>query len=123
METSSGSENAMPVVTAGTHDLAGWDIGAVVAVDWSPWGSRGDARAKVLANGDGYFLALVEVQPGYRGDAHEHAFTEMLYVLAGSLRTQGVEMGPGDAYVAAAGSVHTDFATDGGATYVSVFKL
>ena len=31
--------------------------------------------------------------------------------------------GPGDAYVAAAGSVHTDFTTEGGATYLSIFKL
>jgi quercetin dioxygenase-like cupin family protein len=106
-----------------THDLSGWDIGAVAALEWGPWGSRGDARAKVLATGDGYFLALVEADAGYHGDAHEHGFAEMLYVLSGRLRTQGVEMGPGDAYVAAAGSVHTDFATDGGATYLSIFKL
>jgi quercetin dioxygenase-like cupin family protein len=109
--------------TTSRHDLAGWDIGAVAAVDWAPWGSRGDARAKVLASGDGYFLALVEAEPGYRGDPHEHGFTEMLFVLAGTLRTQGVMMGPGDAYVAAAGSVHTDFTTEGGTTYLSIFKL
>jgi quercetin dioxygenase-like cupin family protein len=106
-----------------THDLTGWDIGALHAVEWSPWGSRGDARAKVLASGDGYFLALVDAEPGYHGDPHEHGFAEMLYVLSGTLRTQGVEMGPGDAYVAAAGSVHTDFATEAGATYLSIFKL
>jgi quercetin dioxygenase-like cupin family protein len=106
-----------------TPDLTGWDIGALTAIEWSPWGSRGDARAKVLASGDGYYLALVEAEPGYHGDPHEHGFAEMLYVLSGTLRTQGVEMGPGDAYVAAAGSVHTDFATDAGATYLSIFKL
>ncbi len=113
-------------MTAGpttTHDLSGWDIGRVAVLDWSPWGSRGDARAKVLATGDGYHLALVEAAPGYHGDPHEHGFAEMLYVLAGTLRTQGVEMAVGDAYVAAAGSVHTDFVTDGGATYLSIFKL
>jgi uncharacterized protein len=109
--------------TSTPHDLTGWDIGAVAALEWGPWGSGGDARAKVLANGDGYYLALVEAEPGYAGDPHQHGFAEMLYVLAGSLRTQGVEMGPGDAYVASAGSVHTDFVTDGGATYLSIFKL
>ena len=77
----------------------------------------------MLATGDGYYLALVEAEPGYRGDPHEHGFAEMLYVLSGTLRTQGVEMGTGDAYVAAAGSVHADFATDAGATYLSIFKL
>ena len=105
------------------HDLTGWDIGAAARVDWAPWGSRGDARAKVLASGDGYYVVLVEAQPGYRGDPHEHGWAEMLYVLAGTLRTQGVELHTGDAYVAAAGSVHTDFATEAGATYLSIFKL
>jgi hypothetical protein len=32
-------------------------------------------------------------------------------------------MGPGDAHIAAAGSGHTDFATEAGATYLSIFKL
>ena len=49
----------------------------------------------------------------------------MLYVLAGTLRTQGVEMGPGDAYVAAAGSVPPSFAERraGQPTPCSIFKL
>src|SRR5262245_18497880 len=113
----------MPNEELTTHDLTGWDIGALHAVEWSPRGSRGDARAKVLASGDGYYLALVEAEPGYHGDPHEHGFAEMLYILSGTLRTQGVDMGSVDAYVAAAVSVHTDFATDPGATYLSVFKL
>jgi len=122
METS--AEARPPTSGAGTvHDLTGWDIGAVTALEWSPWGPRGDARAKVLAKGDGYHLVLVEAAPGYDGDPHEHGAAEMLYVLAGRVRTQGVEMGAGDAYVASAGSVHTDFATDAGATYLLVFKL
>ena len=32
-------------------------------------------------------------------------------------------MGKGDAYVASPGSTHADFATDSGATYLSIFKL
>jgi quercetin dioxygenase-like cupin family protein len=103
--------------------LDGWDIGAFADVEWSPWGSSGDARAKVLANGDGYFVALVEAEPGYSGDAHVHAHPEFLFVVDGSLRNQGREMTKGDAYVAASGSSHDDFRTDTGATYVSIFKL
>jgi hypothetical protein len=41
----------------------------------------------------------------------------------GSLRTQDIDLSRGDGYAAAAGSVHTDFATSTGATYVLVFKL
>lgn len=105
------------------HPLDGWDLGRTATLDWTPWGSGGDARAKVLACGDGYHLALVEAQPGYTGDPHEHQHTEMLYVLDGTVRTQGQVLEPGDAYVAAAGSAHTDFATPTGATYLSIFKL
>ena len=39
----------------------------------------------------------------------------------GTLRNQGQEMKRGDAYAAAAGSSHTDFATDSGATYFLAF--
>jgi len=101
----------------------GWSIGRFDDVEWSPWGSGGDARAKVLASGDGYFVALVEAEPGYRGDPHEHAHTEFLFMVDGSLLTQGRTMTKGDAYVAAAGSVHEQFESRDGATYVSTFKL
>lgn len=106
-----------------SHSLTGWDIGRFDAVDWVPWGSHDNARAKVLASGDGYWLAMVEADAGYEGDPHEHEHAEFLYVLSGRVRTQGREMQAGDAYVAAAGSTHSDFATPDGATYLSIFRL
>ena len=106
------------------HALTGWDIGRFDNLEWSPWsGARGEARAKTLAVADGFFLMLVEAQPGYEGTPHEHAFPEFLYVVDGNLRTQGVELKRGDAYGASPGSVHTDFATDTGATYLVLFKI
>ena len=65
----------------------------------------------------------VEADAGYEGDPHEHEHAEFLYVLSGRVRTQGREMQAGDAYVAAAGSTHSDFATPDGATYLSIFRL
>ena len=106
-----------------SFSMDGWSIGRFDDVEWSPWGSGGGARAKVLANGDGYFVALVEAEPGYRGDPHEHAYTEFLFVVDGTLLTQGHTMSKGDAYVAAAGSVHEQFESPDGATYLSTFKL
>lgn len=106
-----------------THDQTGWNIGHGEGVEWQSWGSRGDARAKVLAVGDGYLVALVRAEPGYRGDPHQHAFTEFSFILDGAFRTQGIDMAAGDAYVAESGSVHTDFETPNGATYLSIFKL
>ena len=72
---------------------------------------------------DGYTVTLVEAQPGYAGSPHEHAHAEFNYVIAGTLRNQGREMSVGDGYAAAAGSTHTDFATETGATYLVIFKL
>lgn len=103
--------------------LEGWDIEKFDDVEWAPWGSGGDARAKVLGSADGFFLALVEADAGYRGDPHTHAHPEFLYVIDGVLRNQGQELRKGDGYAAAPGSTHTDFGTDSGATYLSIFKL
>jgi hypothetical protein len=103
--------------------MDGWSIGRFDDVDWSPWGSTGNARAKVLANGDGYYLALIEAEAGYVGDPHEHEHTEFLFVVDGALQTQGEALTTGGAYVAAAGSVHEQFASPEGATYLSIFRL
>ena len=103
--------------------LEGWDIGAFDDVEWTPWGSGGKARAKVLATGDGYYLTYVEADPGYRGDPHVHTNPEFSFVIDGELRNQERTMRKGDAYVAATGSRHDDFETDTGATYLSIFKL
>jgi quercetin dioxygenase-like cupin family protein len=104
-----------------SHD--GWSLGRFEDVEWSPWGSNGDARAKVLADGDGYFVALVEAAPGYAGDPHTHDHTEFLYVVDGALTTQGETLSRGDAYVAAPGSRHEQFGAPDGATYLSIFRL
>jgi len=103
--------------------LDGWDFGLAGEHEWMPWGSGGDARAKVLASADGYYVVLVEAQPGYRGDAHEHTNAEFSYVVAGTVRTQGRELAAGDAVAAAAGSTHDDFEALTAATYVTIFKL
>ena len=104
--------------------LDGWDIVRAAEADWMPWtGSAGAARAKILGSADGYTVVLVEAQPGYSGNPHEHGFAEFNYVISGTLRNQGVDMTAGDGYAAAAGSTHTDFETEAGATYVVIFKL
>ncbi|MDQ4132236.1 MAG: cupin domain-containing protein [Actinomycetota bacterium] len=103
--------------------LQGWDIARADDAEWVPWGSAGNARAKVLGSADGYFVALVEAQPGYQGDPHEHAYAEFFYLIDGTVQNQGEGMKAGDGYAAAAGSTHADFSTDSGATYIVIFKL
>jgi quercetin dioxygenase-like cupin family protein len=103
--------------------LDGWDIERFDDVEWGPWGSTGDARAKVMGSADGYIVALVEAEPGYQGEPHVHEYPEFFHVLEGSVRNQGKVMKKGDGYAAAPGSTHTDFETESGATYVIIFKL
>src|SRR6476660_1845862 len=103
--------------------LMGWDIGHFDDIEWAPWGSHGNAKAKILASGDGYYVAYVDAEPGYTGDPHEHTYTEFSLVIEGTVRNQGVEMRAGDGYVATIGSTHADFATETGAKYLSIFKL
>lgn len=103
-----------------TPSLEGWDITQAADVEWLAWGEAGDARAKVLGSADG---SLVEAQAGYAGTYHEHTHAEFLYVLAGTLGSQGRTMQAGVAYAAAAGSVHSEFAAESDATYLSIFKL
>ena len=101
----------------------GWDIHHAASTEWVPWGQSGDARAKVLGSADGYIVALVEADAGYSGDPHAHESAEFFYLIEGQVRNQGVQMNAADGYAAAAGSTHDEFATDTGATYITIFKL
>jgi quercetin dioxygenase-like cupin family protein len=106
-----------------TETSHGWSINPTATGDWINWGQGGRARAKILATGDGYLVALVEAEAGYVGAPHDHTHTEFGYVLTGTLRNQLQIMGPGGAYVAERGSCHTDFEVRDAATYLTIFKL
>jgi hypothetical protein len=103
--------------------LEGWDIQSGDAAEWVPWGTRGDAKAKILGQAGGYVVAYVQADPGYAGDPHEHAHPEFFYLIEGAVRNQGRQMVAGDGYGAAPGSTHADFATETGATYLIIFRL
>jgi quercetin dioxygenase-like cupin family protein len=103
--------------------LEGWDITRAVDADWVPWGDRGDARAKILGQADGYVVALVEAEEGYRGTSHEHSHPEFFYLVEGNIRNQGQTIKSGDGYAAATGSVHTDFEAESPSTYLIIFRI
>jgi hypothetical protein len=109
--------------TPPTPPLDGWDIRHAADLDWIPWGSQTNAQAKVLAEADGYTVALIQAEAGYRTSAHDHAFPEFFYLLDGVVRNQGLVMNGGDAYAAGVGSTHTDFETHTPASYISIFRL
>lgn len=103
--------------------LTGWQFGRRDAAEWMPWGSDGLARARVVAAADGYHLVEVEAQAGYTGTPHEHGHAEFTFVIEGTVRTNGQQLGPGDGCAAAAGSTHDSFEALTDARYLSVFKL
>ena len=81
------------------------------------------SRSRILGSADGYVLAEVQVELGYRGCPHKHTHPEFLYVLGGTLRNQGRLMTSGDGYAAAAGSMHEDFEAETPSRYLSMFRL
>jgi quercetin dioxygenase-like cupin family protein len=101
----------------------GWSFGFADEAEWVPWGSAGVARGRMLSAGDGYLTVEVDAPAGYRGDPHVHPAAEFVYVLAGRVRSQGVELGPGDSYTASAGSRHDEFEVLDDARYVITFSL
>jgi mannose-6-phosphate isomerase-like protein (cupin superfamily) len=103
--------------------LSGWDIQTAEAAEWVPWGTTGNAKAKILGSADGYMVAFVQADAGYEGDPHVHAHPEFFYLIDGEVRNQGRPMVAGDGYAAATDSTHADFATDTGATYLVIFKI
>ncbi|MFF2142351.1 cupin domain-containing protein [Kitasatospora sp. NPDC058190] len=86
-------------------------------------GPRRKSPCQDPGQGDGYHIALVEGQPGYRTRPHVHEHAEFLYVISGTMRNQGVPMGTGDVFAASAGSVHSDFVADTEVRYLSIFRL
>jgi hypothetical protein len=103
--------------------LEGWSITRGAEAEWIPWGNDDNARAKLVGTADGYVLALVEAQAGYRGAPHEHAHAEFLFVVNGAIRNQGEILTTGDGYAAGAGSTHDDFEAVAPSTYLSIFRL
>src|SRR5215475_10165174 len=107
--------------TPPTPPLDNWDVRHGAEVDWMPWGNQGNAEAKILGEADGYMVALIQADAGYQTAPHDHAHAEFFYLLDGVVRNQGEDLHAGDGYAAAAGSVHTDFAVQVPATYLSIF--
>jgi anti-sigma factor ChrR (cupin superfamily) len=103
-----------------THDITGWAFGDADALDWMPIGDG--VGMKMLAGADGRSIALFRFAAGYSGPTHHHEQVEFGYVLDGDLVSNGVQMGPGHAYAAQAGTDHTEFRTVDGCTLVNVFK-
>lgn len=76
---------------------------------------------KVLGVADGRMFAMFRFDAGYVGGSHDHADAEFTYVLSGDIVSNGVTMLAGHSYAAEAGTTHSEFRSENGATLVSVF--
>ncbi len=109
--------------TPPTPSLDKWDIRHAADREWIAWGNQGNAKTKILGEADGYTVALIRADSGYQTAPHDHTHAEFLYLLEGVVRNQGQVLTAGDAYAAATGSTHTDFAVQSPAPYLSIFRL
>ena len=100
---------------------AGWIFNDSNAMEWTEMGPGVDMKTLGAANGR--LIAMFKFDAGYVGGSHDHVDAEFSYVLEGSMVSNGVPMEAGHAYAAEAGTSHTEFRTDTGATLVSVFAM
>ena len=100
---------------------AGWIFADSNVIDWNEMGPG--IAMKQLGAANGRMFAMFKFDAGYTGGSHEHGDAEFTYVIDGSIVSNGVLMEAGHAYAAEAGTSHTEFRTDTGATLVSVFAI
>lgn len=80
-------------------------------------------RVKLLTQSQGVAVVLSEVEPGCEGPLHVHPGAESIYVLEGSVVSNGVELHAGSAAVHDAGTTHAEFRSPQGARFIVVFTL
>lgn len=102
---------------------ARWHYGNTTSQDWVEFddGSfSGPISYKVAGIADGFVMLVVRVPPGVYSKPHVHETMEFLYVLEGSVRSNGVTMGAGDGFGSSAGARHDEFVTEAGVTVLTL---
>jgi quercetin dioxygenase-like cupin family protein len=98
-----------------------WIITDTLALDWqqTPHGQE----IKQIGTMEGTGMILSRVPPGCEGPAHIHPGLEYLYVIEGSVVSNGIELKAGSAYIAGSGTEHQEFYSETGAVFIVVFTL
>ena len=73
------------------------------------------------AKGTGFILS--KVPAGFKGPVHSHGGLEYLYVIDGSVISNGTLLRAGHGYIAEPGTRHEEFLSSLGATFIVVFSL
>jgi len=99
----------------------GWQFTNTNAIDWEDAGDT--SLFKGIGSADGLAFTLSDVPAGYRGRPHHHTHAEFVYVMEGAILANGVLMEVGHGYAAKKGTDHTEFFSENGCKFISVFKI
>lgn len=104
-----------------SEQTEGWTFADQDSIPWQEMGPL--IEMKMLGAANGRVISMFRFGAGYVGGTHDHTDAEFTYVLEGEIISNGVTMGPGHAYAAQAGTTHSEFRSETGATLVSVFPM
>lgn len=99
----------------------GWIFTDTNTLDWFTVYTGQQIKQIGMAEGTGMILS--RVPPGFSGPPHGHPGLEYLYVIEGSVISNGVTLTAGCGYIAGSGTDHPEFSSPEGATFVVVFTL
>ncbi len=96
----------------------GWYFADTASLPWAE--SKSDLFSlpiafKIVGKADDYVMLLVDLPAGVTSPVHTHPTMEFLYVLEGSVSSNGIEMLEGHGFGSVAGCVHSEFSSESGA--------
>jgi anti-sigma factor ChrR (cupin superfamily) len=99
-------------------DLPQWHFGDANNMEWQVLETG--QMLKFIATAKGTGLILSKVPPGCKGPVHVHEGLEYLYVIEGSVVSNGKRLAAGCGFIAEPGTLHEEFTSSTGATFVVV---
>ena len=98
-----------------------WHFANTNEMDWQVL--ENGQMIKFIGTAEGTGFILSKVPPGCIGPPHYHEGLEYLYVIDGSVVSNGVLLEAGHGYIAESGTEHHEFYSEAGATFIVVFKF
>jgi hypothetical protein len=104
-----------------TNDQPQWHIANTNSMDWQT--VEGGQMIKFIGTAKGTGFILSKVPAGFKGPVHRHDGLEYLYVIEGSAISNGTLLKAGCGFIAEPGTLHSEFSSPSGATFVVVFTF
>ncbi len=104
-----------------TNDPPRWHIADTNSMEWQLL--EGGQMLKFIGAAKGTGFILSKVPAGFKGPVHRHDGLEYLYVIDGSVISNGTLLKAGHGYIAEPGTRHEEFLSASGATFVVVFSF